>query len=120
MDSEMADTIMDDGFMEQLDYMEFNFDSSTPAMSRSLRPPSPAHNIGIYNLKADAAELRQRAIMLLQEIEQFEAQWRERYREVLVGNLKKEGATELKNFNRCLDAVTPDRKAINRVRITNR
>lgn len=119
MDTETVDMAMEDGFMEQLDYVEFTFESSTPARGSSLRPPNPAENIEIYNLKADAAELRQRAIMLLQEIEQFELQSRRRERNVLVGKLKKEAAAELKNFNRCLDAVIPDCKAFNRVRTAN-
>ena len=113
----MADMAMDDGFIDQLDYMDFNFDASASSTSRSLRHPNAAEDIEIYNFKANAAGLRQRAINIFQEMEQFEAQSRERHREVRVGKMKKSVSTELKSFSSLLNVVTPTRKMVDRVRV---
>lgn len=60
MDS--PDSGTEDGFMEELDYMEFNFDAPAPTISRSLRPPNPYEDMELYNLRAAAADIRERGM----------------------------------------------------------
>lgn len=55
-------------------------------------------------------------MVLLQEIDQFEVQSKERDRLVLVSRTKKLVASELKGANKCLDMAIPDRKTLNSVR----